>query len=291
MQKGTQKGGLGKGTRIRVLGFGLSKRVLKKGYSRRGTQQGQGEVHLSFTSFIRYSHGTAPPRRARGTPSGACRSLCGTQRAVHGSVGHPGVGFGLDGAVCRVLTGYSQGTHTGPLVTQCSACVSHHGVYSWVGERHRTEGDLACDARRVLDGYSKAGYRAHRSAPVRPHCGRRSGHIICTRTVRVIARAQRRPAFRHPFRPTSATPTRPHVCRRRCRRGRVRAMRSTRPAFPALPPFPPFSPPATPVPLAALCWALPPARDGTARAGSTMALRLAAATVVLRGTPAVLGTL
>ena len=145
----------------------------------------------------------------------------------------------------RVLTRYSQGTHTVPLctaawswadVTQCSACVRHHGVYSKVGERHRTEGDLACDARRVLDGYSTAEYRAHRSAPVRQHCG----CVLSAYAMHCdLSRAQRRRAFRHPRRPTSATPTRRRARRRSRRRAgrtsptrRVRAMRSTRLAFP-----------------------------------------------------------
>ncbi len=98
-----------------------------------------------------------------------------------------------------VLTGYSHGTHAGsgsdgPVCnaafsrahgTQCSsACVRHHRVDSWVGERHRTKGDLARGARRVLDGYSTAEYRVHRSAPVRQHCGCclvTATHSDCTR--------------------------------------------------------------------------------------------------------------
>jgi hypothetical protein len=158
-----------------------------------------GRIYRVLTAFCNhmvllpwYSHGTALPRRARGTPSWSCGSRCRTHWAAHGSPGHPSVGFLRHGTVeysqgtHRVLTGYSQGTHTGsgsdgPVCnsawawahgTQCSACVRHHGVYFKVGERHRTEGDLACDARRVLTGYSRAEYRVHRrSALVRAHCG------------------------------------------------------------------------------------------------------------------------
>jgi hypothetical protein len=232
-----------------------------------------------------------------------CVGRSGQCTAVWGTPAYGSCGMALSSAHW-VLTGYSDGTHTGPLCTaawswadgmQCSACVRHHGVYSWVGERHRTAGDLACDARRVLDGYSRAEYRAHRSAPVRTHCGCHSGHIHCTRTARVLSCAQRRPAFRHPFRPTSATPTRRRARRRAGRTlptRQVRAMRSARPAFPHCPHSPLFSSRHLP---AARCiaqrWALPPARDGTARAGSTMALRLAASAVVLPGIPTVLGTL
>ncbi len=123
-------------------------------------------------------------QRSGETASGSCGSICGVLAGSARQSGAP------DRRVCaawhcRVLAGYSRGTHAGsgsdgPVCTaagswahgtQCSACVRHHGVYSCVGERHRTEGDLACAARRVLDGYSRAEYRVHRSAPVRQHCG------------------------------------------------------------------------------------------------------------------------
>ena len=69
-----------------------------------------------------YSHGAALPRQARGTPSWSCRSRCGTQRAVHGSPGHPSVGFVRHGTVeysqeLRRSHGYSRVltcTHTVP---------------------------------------------------------------------------------------------------------------------------------------------------------------------------------
>jgi hypothetical protein len=142
-----------------------------------------GEVHLSFESSIRCSHGAAPPRRARETPSGACRSLCGTRRAVHGIVGRPSVWFVRDGAVeC------SQGTHTGthrvltrvrcatppgrgPMARSAAhVCRTTVCTLEWVSGIARRRTWLA-----VLAGYStgtpRAEYRAHRSAPVRQHCG------------------------------------------------------------------------------------------------------------------------
>ncbi len=110
--------------------------------------------------------------------------------------------------------------------------------------------------------------------------------------LRLCVIAQRRRALRRACRPTPATQTRRRARRRSRRRvgrtlptRRVRAMRSMRPAFPHCPHSPSFSS-RHPLPLAALhsVGPSPRARDGTARAGSTMA------TVVLPGTPTVLGT-
>ncbi len=118
------------------------KRVLARYFH--GTQHGKGEVHLSFELFIRCSHGTAPPRRAREAPSGACRSLCGTQRAVHGSVGHPSVWFVRNGTVeCsqgthRVIIGYSHG----------SAVHRRLGV----GRRHAVQRMCVAPRRALLGG-------------------------------------------------------------------------------------------------------------------------------------------
>jgi hypothetical protein len=180
-----------------------------------------------------------------------CVGRSGQCTAVWGTPAYGSCGMALSSAHW-VLTGYSDGTHTGPVctaakswahATQCSACVRHHGVDSKVGERHRTEGGLACDARRVLDGYSSTEYRAHRSAPVRQHCGGFSGHIKCTRTVRVCACAaptrvptpaptnvgDTNPPTRAPTRgPNFADPT-----------GEGDAIGAT--CLPSLPPFPPFS--------------------------------------------------
>ncbi len=97
------------------------------------------------------------------------QSQCDTS-SVHGSPGHPRVWFAWHGTVeyskgiHTVLTGYSRSTHKGsgsdgPVCTaawawahgtQCSACVRHHGVYSKVGERHRTAGTWLA----LLAGYS-----------------------------------------------------------------------------------------------------------------------------------------
>jgi hypothetical protein len=175
--------------------------VLKKGYSKRDTRKwvlrtgvlnkGTQVVHSKKDAQKGYSNTGLQKGYSKRVLNGAEKLLrvraavfAGYWRAVHGSPGQPSVGFVLHGTV-----EYSQGTH-GVLTwavdrtvrcappprswdhgTQCSACVRHDGVYSKVGERHRTEGDLACDARRVLDGYSRAEYRVHRSAPVRRHCG------------------------------------------------------------------------------------------------------------------------
>ncbi len=148
--------------------------------------------------------------------------------------------------------------------TQCSACVWPHGVYSCVGERHRTEGDLACAARRVLAGYSRAECRAHISAPVRNAC----------------ARAQRR----HACRPTSATRARPRA-RRTSPTQRVRAMRSARPAFPHCAHSPPFSTRHLPAALHCIALGPPPGRVTALHAPEALwhCVRLAAATAVPRG--------
>jgi hypothetical protein len=155
------------------------------------------------------------------------------------------------------LSSAHTGTHTGPLctavwswanVTQCSACARHHGVYSWVGERHRTEGTWLA----MLAGYSTGtpGPSTARTEEAHPSArtaaaarGTLNALALCA-----FARAQRRRALRHPRRPTSATPTRPRArgpSRRRAGQTsptrRVRAMRSTRPTFPHYPHSPPFS--------------------------------------------------
>jgi hypothetical protein len=118
-----------------------------------------------------------------------------------------------------------------------------------------------------------------------------------------LSRAQRRHLFRRarPRRPTSATPTRPRPRRRSRRRaGRTSPTRRVRPMRVPCRPLalpPPRGPSPFPSPdrhCAQHCIALgPPPGPVTALHApeSTMALRLAAATVVLRGTPAVLGTL
>jgi hypothetical protein len=118
----------------------------------------------------------APPPSTRGSfgclvavgegRSGQCTALGHPQRRVR-VAGH-----------CRVLTvvltrvrcappsGRGPTARSAAHVCRTTACTLK------VGERHRTEGDLACAARRVLDGYSRAECRAHRrSAPVRQHCG------------------------------------------------------------------------------------------------------------------------
>jgi hypothetical protein len=147
-------------------------------------------------------------------------------------------------------------------------------------------GYLACDARRVLDGYSRAEYRAHRrSAPVRPHCGCCSGHIKCTRTVRVCACAA--PTRAPTPAPTNVGDTNPPT--------RARTFAPTRgPNFadptgesdaidatylPSLPPFPPFLLPPPP-PLPALHSVGPSPRRVTALHAleALTALRLAAVT-------------
>jgi hypothetical protein len=73
------------------------------------------------------------------------------------------------GRLRRMLVAVSVG-HSG----QCTALWGTPRVgfvrHGTVGERHRTEGDLACDARRILDGYSRAECSARRSVPVRQHC-------------------------------------------------------------------------------------------------------------------------
>ncbi len=71
-----------------------------------------------------------------------------------------------------VLTGYSRGTHgvltravdrtvrcapppgRGPTARSAAHVCGTTACYLKVGERHRTEGDLACDARRALAGHS-----------------------------------------------------------------------------------------------------------------------------------------
>ncbi len=172
-KRGAQKGVLEKGYSeqafsIRVLKKSTQKRMLKR-VLKHGITKGVLEK------------GT---HRSGETASGSCGRICGV---LAGSARKCAAAERRVCAArhCRVLTRYSRGTHAGsgsdgPVCTaalawvhgtQCSACVRHDGVYSKVGERHRTEGDLACAARRVLDGYSRAEYRAHRSAPVRQHCG------------------------------------------------------------------------------------------------------------------------
>jgi hypothetical protein len=124
--------------------------MLKKGTQtrdyKRGTRKGYSTERRNCFGFVR-------------------PYFAGYWRAVHGSPGQPSVEFVRHGTV-----EYSRGTHRvlqrthagigsdSPVctaawawadATQCSACVSHHGVHSKVGERHRTEGDLACGARRV----------------------------------------------------------------------------------------------------------------------------------------------
>jgi hypothetical protein len=75
------------------------------GYSRGTPLRGTlGELHCTtFRVLTRY----CAPRRPRGTPLGACGTLCGTQRAVHGSVRHPAYWSVLHGIV-----EYSHGTPT-----------------------------------------------------------------------------------------------------------------------------------------------------------------------------------
>ncbi len=146
-RKGTQKGVLKKGYSKRyskgysnaVLKSDAQKAVLKKGYSKGGTRLGYSRNVLTN---IQRSGETAPGSCGRvcGVLAGSARQ-CGAHQSRVCAARH-----------CRVLTGYSQGTHRvlrnagsgsdGPLCTAAS----------FVGQRHAVQRMCAAPRRGLLGG-------------------------------------------------------------------------------------------------------------------------------------------
>ncbi len=178
-KRGAQNGVLGKATqkwvlRTGVLNKGTQEEQSKKRYSNTGIQKGYAKRVLNGAEKLIWVLAAV---------------FAGYWRAVHGSPGHPSVWFMRHSTVefsqgtHRVLTGYhatravdrtvrcAPPPGRGPTARSAAHVCGTTACTFKVGERHRTEGDLACDARRVLDGHSRAEYRVHRSAPVRQHCG------------------------------------------------------------------------------------------------------------------------